>query len=317
MPTNLDHLEELAARGVVGFKAFMCPSGIDDFAMADEETLGAGMRRAAALGLPVAVHAESPAVIARLAETALREGRHGARDYVASRPVEAELEAIGLALRLAAETGCALHVVHVSSGRGVALVAGALAAGVDVTCETCPHYLLLGEDDLEALGAVAQMRAAVARQRRSRGAPGGRAERSSRHGRVRSLSGTPRRLKSGNDFFAIWGGISGAQTMLVSLLELGFDSSTIARLAAGAPADRLGLPAKGRLEPGADADLTLVDPAATWKLRAEELHYRHRHSPFVGMTFRGRVVRTILRGRTTWDGERFGSPIGRALRRGG
>jgi allantoinase len=80
----------------------------------------------------------------------------GARAFLASRPVVAELEAIGRAIAFAAETGCALHVVHVSSGRGVALVAAARARGVDVTCETCPHYLVLDADDAERLGAAAK-----------------------------------------------------------------------------------------------------------------------------------------------------------------
>ena len=89
------------------------------------------------------------------------------RDYLASRPVVAELEAIGRAILLAEETGCALHVVHVSTGRGVALVAAARARGVDVTCETCPHYLVLDADDAERLGAVGEVRAAAARRGRT------------------------------------------------------------------------------------------------------------------------------------------------------
>ena len=78
------------------------------------------------------------------------------RDYLRSRPVVAELEAIERAILFAEETGCALHIVHVSTGRGVALVAEARARGVDVSCETCPHYLVLTEDDVERLGAVAK-----------------------------------------------------------------------------------------------------------------------------------------------------------------
>ena len=156
VPGPLDRLDELAARGVVGLKAFMCPSGIDDFPAVDEDALGAGMARAARLGLPVAVHAENAELTEALAARAVAEGRTGMRDFLASRPVEAELRAIARALALAEETGCALHVVHVSSGRGVRLVAEARARGVDVTCETCPHYLVLDAEDAEALGAVAK-----------------------------------------------------------------------------------------------------------------------------------------------------------------
>ena len=107
------------------------------------------MAEAARLGLLVAVHAENDALTARsLGPTA--------RDFMDSRPVIAELEAIQRAIAFAADTGCALHIVHVSSGRGVALVTEARLRGIDVTCETCPHYLVLTPDDVEALGAVAK-----------------------------------------------------------------------------------------------------------------------------------------------------------------
>ena len=155
-PVNLERMEELAGRGVIGFKAFMSSSGIDDFPAADDATLFAGMECAAALGLPVAVHAENDALTSALAAQAIAAGRIGARDYLASRPAIAEVEAIARAVLFAEETGCALHVVHVSTGRGIAQIAAARARGVDVTAETCPHYLVFDEDDLERLGAVAK-----------------------------------------------------------------------------------------------------------------------------------------------------------------
>ena len=114
------------------------------------------MCRAASLGLPVAVHAESEAITAGLAQRARAAGRTAMRDFLASRPAVAELQAIARAIALAEESGCSLHVVHVSTGRGVALVAAARARGVDVSCETCPHYLVLTEEDAEALGNVAK-----------------------------------------------------------------------------------------------------------------------------------------------------------------
>src|SRR5918995_3435478 len=156
VPGNVEHLEELAERGVLGFKAFMSNSGIEDFKAADDLVLYEGMQRAAELGLPILVHAESDQITGGLARRALSEGRTQVRDYLASRPVVAEVEAIARAIVLAEETGCSLHVVHVSTGRGVALVAAARARGVNVTCETCPHYLLFTDEDAEALGAVAK-----------------------------------------------------------------------------------------------------------------------------------------------------------------
>ena len=114
------------------------------------------MQRAAELGLIVAVHAESQEITQQLTQDRIAAGKISVRDYLESRPVEAELEAIRQALDLAGETGCRLHIVHVSCGRGIEIIAQARARGVDVSCETCPHYLLLTDEDMERLGAVAK-----------------------------------------------------------------------------------------------------------------------------------------------------------------
>ncbi len=151
-PENLDHLEELAARGVIGFKAFMCDSGIADFLCADDMTLYRGMQTAARLGLPVAVHAESQEITTRLTAEIRNRGGRGWPDYLESRPALAEAEAIQRAILLARQAGCSLHIVHVSTAHGVEIVRHAREVfAQDVTCETCPHYLLLNARDLEVL----------------------------------------------------------------------------------------------------------------------------------------------------------------------
>jgi allantoinase len=298
VPGDLDRLDELAERGVVGFKAFMCDSGIADFPAVDEDTLGAGMARAAALGLPVAVHAEDPATLRAPAGT-------GWRDFVASRPIDAELRAIERALALAKETGCALHVVHVSSARGVALVA---AAGIDATCETCPHYLTLTEDDLETLGS----RAKCAPPLRTAAARDALWERIGDVAYVASdHSPCPPAMKAG-DFTDAWGGIAGCQTLLALLLDSGrLELGEIATLTSTNVARRLRLPKRG-LEPGGDADLVLVDPN---ERHAPALLDRHRLSPFTGRPLRGRVVRTLVRGTTVFRDGRIVAepPLGRLL----
>jgi allantoinase len=318
VPGGVAAMDELAARGVVGFKAFMCPSGIDDFGAVDDLTLYEGMCRAASLGLPVAVHAESESITAGLAQRARAAGRTAMRDFIASRPAVAELQAIARAIVLAQESGCSLHVVHVSTGAGVALVADARARGIDVTCETCPHYLVLTEDDADVLGNIAKC-APPLRSPADRDALWAALADGTLPMVASDHSPAPWALKDADDAFAAWGGISGCQTMLALLLSEGCGArglplDLIARVTSGFVARRFRLPGKGRLEPGADADLVLVDLSAPYKLSADELEYRHRHSPFVGRDLSARVVRTLVRGRAVFaDGQIVGPPAGRLL----
>jgi allantoinase len=312
VPGNVAHMEELAAGGVVGFKAFMADSGIDDFAACDDLALYEGMCRAAQLGLPVAVHAENAVIVRELGLRALAAGRTAMADFAASRPVAAELAAISTALAIAGEAGCALHIVHVSSGRAAVLVAEARAAGADVTCETCPHYLALTAEDAERIGALAKCAPPLRNAEERHGL-----RRAVRDGTIDYIasdhSPSPPSLKEGHAFSA-WGGISGCQTTARVLLAEGLTSKDLAFLCSVGPALRLRLPG-GVLEPGANADLLLLDAAPEGVLAADELEYRHPYSPFVGRRVRGRVVRTLLRGRTVAiDGHSVGEPLGRFAR---
>jgi allantoinase len=297
---------------VVGFKAFMADTGIDDFAACDDLTLYEGMCNAARLGLPVVVHAENARLVRQLGRRAESRGRTAMADFAASRPVAAEVEAITSALAMAGEAGCALHIAHVSCGSAAALVAEARAAGADVTCETCPHYLALTEEDAERIGVLAKcappLRSADERDGLWRAVRLGTIDLiASDH------SPCPPAMKQGHAF-AAWGGISGCQTTAQVLLAEGLTPSELARLCAAGPAARLGLPG-GRVEPGASADLLLLDPAPESVLKERDLYYRHRQSAFAGRRLRGRIARTLLRGRTiAIDGRPVGAPQGQLVR---
>lgn len=297
VPGSVGEMADMAARGVVGFKAFMCDSGLPEYPRADEATLEDGMREAARLGLPVAVHAESDALIRRLA---LDFTGVSAREFLASRPVAAETDAIDLAVQMASRTGAKLHIVHVSSGAGVAVAAEGRSRGADVSIETCPHYLFFTGEDLERLGVVAKC------------APPLRAAGDQRELWSALLEGdvdivasdhspSDPSLKLEGDFRRSWGGIAGVQSTLAVLLDgdrRRLSPERIVSLVSAVPARRFGIEGKGAVAVGNDGDIVLVDPAAACTLDAGRLQQRHKMSPYIGRAFRGAVRRTIRRGET-------------------
>ena len=313
VPHSLVHLADLRDDGVVGVKAFLCDSGLADYPPLDEARLGEAIRRTAELGLLLALHAEDAELTGQLAAAARAEGRNEALDWARSRPPETELRAVSRALEMARVTSARLHFVHISSGAAAHLIAEARRAGLDVSLETCPHYLALDEGDLERLGTVAKcappLRSAEVVESLWQALLRGDIDWvASDH------SPCPPDMKQG-DVWHAWGGISGVQTSLPVLLDeavhrRGLPLSRLAALTAGNPARRFGLyPRKGALLPGSDADLTLVDLESEWILGQADLHTRWPLSPFIGRTFRGRVVATLVRGTSVYrQGEVLAQP---------
>ncbi len=314
---SVDRLEEQHERGAAGFKAFMCYSGIDEFPGVDDLTLYEGMAKIAELDSILLLHAENAAIVGGLGKRARDEGRLAPRDFVATRPPVSELEAIARAILFAEETGCATHVVHVSLACGVRMVAEARARGADVSCETCPHFLLFTEEDVETVGLPLKSAPPVRSAEERAGLWALIADGTLRLVTSDHSPGAPE-VKVG-DFFTAWGGISGCQSTLQLLLaaghgERGLGLPTIADVTARAAAQRFALPGKGEIAVGNDADLALVDLSWEGEVRLEDLRYRHKYSAYAGLPIRGRIVRTIVRGTTVYENGRIVSePIGRFL----
>jgi allantoinase len=279
---------------------------------------GGAMGTIAELGLPFLLHAESDRITADLAGRARAQGRVAMRDYLDSRPPVAESEAIARALELAAVTGCRLHIVHVSTQRGVELVQAARAGGQDVTCELTAHHLVLDEEDALSLGAVAKC-APPLRTRSEIAALWELLVQDDTLFVVSDHSPSPGELKQSADAFEVWGGIAGVQSTVELMLSETLPGGRLAaelvpRVLASAAADRFGLRAKGMLVPGMDADLALVEVGVSRELARDELLDRHRLSPYVGRTLSAQVRSTVLRGEVIFaDGAVVGAPRGRLL----
>lgn len=311
VPGKLHELIPLHEAGVVGFKAFMSSPGDpseDAFREVDDYTLFEGMKIIASLNKVLALHAESEPIVAKLGQAMRAEGRLAPADYVASRPIIAELEAINRALFYAGQTGCALHFVHISSEAGVNLITQARGRGLDVTVETCPHYLTLSAADLDRKGAVAKcsppLRDASEREKLWRVIAEGRIDMiSSDH------SPCPASMKEADNFFDAWGGIAGAQSSMELVIgeghvKRGLPLTLLSELLASGPARRFGLQAaKGEIRIGADADLVLIDLNKSYILEEGQLYQRHKHSPYIGEELHCKVTATYLRGQKVYGEE--------------
>jgi allantoinase len=294
VPQNVAALDDLLQSGVVGLKAFMCDSGWPAFPRCDAEVLSQGMAAAAQAGLPVAVHCEDPAYF-------------GADE--GDRPEAAEVAAVETAGTAAASVGARLHVVHCSSARAAVRA----KQWASVTVETCPHYLMLADVDVARLGAEAICYPPIRDSDNQ-----ARLWDVVRNGTIDSVasdhSPCPLSLKVGPRPFP---GIAGVQTTLSLLLSSpGLSLPEVSRLRTAA-ARLFGLPRKGEVAPGYDADLALVDLDATWTVNAATLRDRQRRSPFCGAVLQGVVQATLVRGELVYEaGRQTSDPIGRFCRPG-
>jgi allantoinase len=311
IPGNLDDLRTLAAEGVFGFKCFLAPSGVDEFPAVTPDEMGEAMSVIASLGSLLIVHAED----ARTIESAPHRGGPEYSDFLASRPDAAEDTAIADVIRHAEATGARAHILHLSSAGSLELIARARRRGVDLTVETCPHYLTLSADDIAA-GATAFKCCPPIRDSRNRddlwrGIASGTIDFV-----VSDHSPSTPELKSAGDgdFELAWGGISSLQLGLplvwTEARRRGVSLEGVVALMAEKPAMRARLRGKGRIAVGAAADFAVFAPEATFVVDARALEHRHPICPYDGRELTG-VVRAAYSAGERIDRE---APRGRLLR---
>ena len=288
----IEYVAELVAAGAAAFKLSTFETHPERFPRIPDGQLLAAFEQIAAAGGLAGVHAENDEIV-RAGIAAEQAAGHGGDPlaHARSRPPVAEHEAIARCLEFARATGVRLHVCHVSTPRGVALIR---AAGLDVTAESCPHYLLLDESELVRRGGEAKINPPL---RAAPLSPTGIDLIASDH------VGWPRERKHGENIFALASGAPGVE-LIVPLIHDALGPRALLRLLCEAPARRFGLwPRKGSLLPGADADLIVLDPALEWEIRAATLVTPVGWSPYEGRTVRGRVLATFSRGVEVWDGQ--------------
>jgi allantoinase len=320
VPGNVGELAGLAARGVLGCKAFLCDSGIPEFPASDEGTLREAMLELRKAGIPLLAHAEleGPA-------PAQEPDHHNYECWLHGRPAAWEEAAIALLVRLCRETRCHVHIVHLSAASAVPLLRAARAEGLPITVETCPHYLCLTAEEIPA-GATIYKCAPPVREAENREGLWAALREGVIDLVVTDHSPCSPELKGDGDFIEAWGGIAslslGLSSVWTHARARGVALAQVVEWMAAAPARMTGLTGagltnKGALRAGGDADLVVFDPDAEFVVGPEHLHFRHKVSPWIGRALRGQVRRTWLRGQPIYNATQpsFAGPHGRPLLR--
>ncbi len=312
VPGNLPDLAPLHEAGVFGFKCFLLDAGVEEFGHLEPEEFALAMKETARIGALMIVHAED----GHLLDEAALDGAHYA-GFLASRPHVAEDSAIDLVIAQAHEAGGRAHVVHLSSSDALHALRAARAGGVDVSVETCPHYLTFDAEHI-ADGATELKCCPPIREAANREALWAALTAGDIDFVVSDHSPCTSELKQrgDGDFGVAWGGIASVQLGLSAVWTgaraRGSSLTDVVRWTATAPADRVGLAHKGRIEVGADADLVRFAPDEEFTVDVEKLHHRNPVSAYAGRRLAGVVRETWLRGVPVTDA----APRGRLLRRG-
>ncbi|MEV8376434.1 allantoinase AllB [Kribbella sp. NPDC056861] len=314
IPENVAQLRPLHEAGVFGFKCFLLHSGVDEFPPLDQAGVEAAMREISSFDGLLIVHAEDAH---RIDNAPAPDGTSYQR-FLGSRPREAENAAVAQVIELARRTGCRVHILHVSSAEVLPMLAQARAGGVRISAETCPHYLTFAAEEIPDGGTQYKccppIREAANQELLWEGLRDGVIDLVvSDH----SPSTADLKLLDTGDFGAAWGGIASLQVGLSAVWtgarERGFTLVDVARWMCQAPAAQVGLPHKGSIAIGFDADFSVLAPDEQFVVDADALHHKNNITPYAGRSLTGVVRSTWLRGRPI---DIFTEPRGRLLSRG-
>lgn len=312
VPGNENHLEELLRGGVLGLKAFLTHSGIDDFPNAGRNELRNALRLLKKYDRPLLVHCELSEDHEGIAQ--LKKQTRSYKAYLNSRPKSWENKAIEMMIELCRETGAKVHIVHLSSAEALPMIESARREGLPLSVETTQHYLVFSAEEIPD-GDTTYKCAPPIREK----ANNDQLWNALKSGLIDFVatdhSPAPPDIKeiSSGDFSKAWGGIAGLQFALPSFWTAakarGFTVSDVARLMSSSPADFLTISGKGRLAKGCDADFFIWEPESEISFEGEDIEHRHKVSPYAGKKYFGKVISTYLNGIKVYENRMLKTPV--------
>ncbi|RLG76747.1 MAG: allantoinase AllB [Thermoprotei archaeon] len=316
--SNADKFEELVDAGAVGFKIFMGPT-TGNIPSPNDGTLYEILLKSAKYGITLAFHAENWDLVKYFTSKVKASGRSDPSAHLEARPPICEEDAIRKLMLFSKKTGGRVHVVHMSAAEGIELLKYARYEGLNVTGETCPHYLILSADDYSKYGCLMKVNPPI-RERHHQEA----LWRAVREGIIYALGSdhAPHtREEKSKDVWEAAAGFTSVQTFLPLMLDQALRGkmplTKISELMSENPARLFGIyPRKGTIAVGSDGDLVIVNPNAETVIRAEDLYAKHPVTPFIGWRLKGKIEYTILRGVIiAANGKVVGGPKGRWISR--
>jgi len=307
VPWNIENIQQLADANVAAFKAFVATCGSDipgDFKNVSDYELYLGMIEIAKTDLILIVHCENASITDNLGKAAKEQGKTKVSDYVATRPVFTEVEAVNRVLYFAEITGCKIHIAHCSCHEAIEAVKAAQKRGVNASFESCPHYLLLATEDLDAIGNKAKCSPPI-RDRLHQNKLWEMLAADQIEMLASDHSPCTPDLKASSNAFEAWGGISGCQNsldlMFSEILKRNIAPHILMKALAQNPANRFGFAYKGEISEGKDADVVIIDPNQNYTITAQDLWYKNKFSAYENFKVDCRITNTFVRGQLVYQ----------------